>query len=125
QNAPPAVPARATACNSRITQNSRRHVLILSELLTILELSRGGARHLLLDRVRGKLDCRPYRGRGEGNPKRLIEAASLAFSNRSNFLTIRGRPLPSRACRVFNEFRAGSRPKSRDANASPSSGQAL
>src|ERR1017187_7340773 len=27
----------------------------------------------------------------EGNPRRLVEAASLAFSNRSNILTIRGR----------------------------------
>src|ERR1035437_435740 len=44
---------------------------------------------LLVDRVREKLDCRPYRGGGEGNPKRLEEAASLAFSNRSIFLTIR------------------------------------
>jgi CspA family cold shock protein len=44
---------------------------------------------LLVDRVRGKLDCRPYRDGGEGNPKRLVEAASLAFSNRANFLTIR------------------------------------
>src|ERR1019366_2655867 len=45
---------------------------------------------LFVDRVSGMLDCRPYRGGGEGNPKRLVEAASLAFSNRSNFLTIRG-----------------------------------
>src|ERR1035437_9602982 len=44
---------------------------------------------LLVDRVREKLNCRPYRGGGEGNPKRLVEAASLAFSNRSNILTIR------------------------------------
>ena|ERR1019366_3169638 len=44
---------------------------------------------LLVDRVRGKLDCRPYRGGREGNPKRLGEAASLAFPTRSNFLTIR------------------------------------
>src|ERR1039458_9510843 len=44
---------------------------------------------LSVDRVKGKLDCRPYRGRGEGNPKRLVEAASLAFSNRSSFLTLR------------------------------------
>src|ERR1017187_862242 len=43
----------------------------------------------LVDRVRGKLNCRPYREGGEGNPKRLVEAASLAFSNRSIFLTIR------------------------------------
>ena len=43
----------------------------------------------VVDRVRGKLDCRPYRGRGEGNPKRLVEGASRAFSNRSNILTIR------------------------------------
>src|SRR5664279_1980469 len=40
----------------------------------------------------GKLDCRPYRDGGEGNPKRLVEAASLAFSNRSNILTIRLSP---------------------------------
>src|SRR5664279_4433243 len=45
---------------------------------------------LLVDRVKGKLNCRPYRGGGEGNPKRLVEAASVAFSNRSNILTIRG-----------------------------------
>jgi hypothetical protein len=44
---------------------------------------------LLVDRVKGKLNGRPYRGGGEGNPKRLVEAASLAFSNRSNILTIR------------------------------------
>jgi hypothetical protein len=44
---------------------------------------------LLVDRVRGKLDCRPYRSGGEGNPKRLVEAASLAFPTRSIFLTIR------------------------------------
>ena|ERR1017187_6642115 len=44
---------------------------------------------LLVDRVKGKLNCRPYRGGGEGNPKRLVEAASVAFSNRSNILTIR------------------------------------
>src|ERR1019366_4558070 len=44
---------------------------------------------LLVDRVKGKLDCRPYRGGGESNPKRLVEAASRAFSNRSNILTIR------------------------------------
>src|ERR1019366_9349553 len=43
-----------------------------------------------VDRVRGKLDCRPYRGGGEGNPKRLVVAASPAFSTRSIFLTIRG-----------------------------------
>ena len=36
------------------------------------------------------MDCRPYRGGGEGNPKRLVEAASLAFPTRSIFLTIRG-----------------------------------
>ena len=42
-----------------------------------------------MDRVNGKLDCRPYRGGEEGNPRRLVEAASLAFSNRSNILTIR------------------------------------
>jgi hypothetical protein len=30
-----------------------------------------------------------YRDGGEGNPKRLVEAASRAFSIRSNFLTIR------------------------------------
>src|SRR5664280_3735481 len=46
---------------------------------------------LLVDRVKGKLNCRPYRGGGEGNPKRLVEAASLAFSNRSSFLTLRDR----------------------------------
>src|ERR1035437_4358162 len=51
---------------------------------------------LLVDRVRGKLDSRPYRGGGEGNPTRLVEAASLAFSNRSNILTVRGQ-LPA-AC---------------------------
>jgi hypothetical protein len=45
---------------------------------------------LLVDRVKGKLDCRPYRDGGEGNPKRLVEAASRVFSNRSNILTIRG-----------------------------------
>src|ERR1039458_4896019 len=44
---------------------------------------------LVVDRVMGKLDCRPYRGGGEGNPNRLVEAASRAFSNRSNILTIR------------------------------------
>ena len=44
---------------------------------------------LSVDRVNGKLDCRPYRGGEEGNPRRLVEAASLAFSNRSNILTIR------------------------------------
>src|ERR1035441_6787988 len=44
---------------------------------------------LLLDRVRGKLDCRPYRGRGEGNPKRLVEGGIRAFSCRSSFLTLR------------------------------------
>src|ERR1035438_3554130 len=44
---------------------------------------------LLVDRVKEKLNCRPYRAGGEGNPKRLVEAASLAFSNRSNILTIR------------------------------------
>ena len=44
---------------------------------------------LLVDRVREKLDCRPYRDGGEGNPKRLGEAASLAFPTRSFFLTIR------------------------------------
>jgi hypothetical protein len=43
----------------------------------------------LVDRVKGKLDCRPYRGGGEGNPKKLVEAASRAFSNRSNIFTIR------------------------------------
>ena len=30
----------------------------------------------------------PYRGGGEGNPKRLEEAASLAFSNRFEFLDL-------------------------------------
>src|ERR1019366_7834895 len=44
---------------------------------------------LLVDRVREKLDCRPYRGSGEGNPKRLGEVANLAFSKRSNIFTIR------------------------------------
>ena|ERR1019366_6102193 len=44
---------------------------------------------LSVDGVKEKLDCRPYRGRGEGNPKRLVEAASRAFSNRSSFLTLR------------------------------------
>jgi hypothetical protein len=48
---------------------------------------------LLVDRVKGKLNCRPYRGGGEGNPKRLVEAASHAFSNRLNFLTIRVRAI--------------------------------
>jgi hypothetical protein len=43
----------------------------------------------LVDGVKETLDCRPYRGVGEGNPKRLVEAASLAFSNRSNISTIR------------------------------------
>ena len=40
--------------------------------------------------IRGKLNCRPYRDGEENNPQRLGEAASLAFSNRSIFLTIRG-----------------------------------
>ena len=44
---------------------------------------------LLVDRVKGKLNCRPYRGGGEGNPKRLVVAVSRAFSNRSNIFTIR------------------------------------
>ena len=44
---------------------------------------------LLVDRVREKLDCRPYRDGEEGNPKRLVVAARLAFSNRSNILTLR------------------------------------
>src|ERR1019366_4894380 len=46
---------------------------------------------LLVERFRGRLDCRPYRDGGEGNPKRLVEAASRAFSNRSNIFTIRDR----------------------------------
>src|ERR1035438_8376866 len=46
---------------------------------------------LLVDRVRGKLDCRPYRGGGEGNPKRLVVTVNRAFSNRSNIFTIRHR----------------------------------
>src|ERR1039458_5152073 len=50
---------------------------------------------LLVDGVNGKLNCRPYRDGGEGNPKRLVEAASLAVSNRSNILTIRGILYPS------------------------------
>src|ERR1039458_8089573 len=60
---------------------------------------------LLVDRVRGKLDCRPYRGRGEGNPKRLVEAASRAFSNRSSFLTLRdaAQPLSTPTCAVFEQ----------------------
>src|ERR1019366_1042440 len=45
---------------------------------------------LLVDGVKEKLDRRPYRGVGEGNPKRLVEGASRAFSNRSSFLTLRG-----------------------------------
>src|ERR1019366_6433085 len=56
--------------------------------------------NFLVDRVKGKLDCRPYRGGGEGNAKRLVEAASLAFSNRSNILTIR-RPAPAREFEVI------------------------
>src|ERR1035441_9570795 len=63
---------------------------------------------LLVDRVRGKLDCRPYRDGGEGNPKRLVEAASLAFSNRSIFLTIRGwfsNRLTTDCRRVGSKFR--------------------
>jgi hypothetical protein len=39
--------------------------------------------------IRGKLNCRPYRDGEENNPQRLGEAASRAFSNRSNILTIR------------------------------------
>src|ERR1017187_4592598 len=45
---------------------------------------------LSVDGVKEKLDCRPYRGRGEGNPKKLVEAASCAFPTRSIILTIRG-----------------------------------
>ena len=39
-----------------------------------------------VDRVKEKLACRPYRGGGEGNPKRLVEAASPAFPTRFEFL---------------------------------------
>jgi|ERR1017187_1797329 hypothetical protein len=46
---------------------------------------------LSVDGVKEKLDCRPYRGRGEGNPKKLVEAASRAFPTLSIILTIRGR----------------------------------
>jgi hypothetical protein len=45
---------------------------------------------LSVDGVKEKLDCRPYRGRGEGNPKKLVEAASRAFPTLSIILTIRG-----------------------------------
>src|ERR1035438_691751 len=55
---------------------------------------------LSVDRVNGKLDCRPYRGGEEGNPRRLVEAASLAFSNRSNILTIRHEQNTSRMPRL-------------------------
>jgi hypothetical protein len=44
---------------------------------------------LSVDGVKEKLDCRPYRGGGEGNPKKLVEAASRAFLTRSIILTIR------------------------------------
>src|ERR1019366_1837580 len=44
---------------------------------------------LSVDGVKEKLDCRPYRGRGEGNPKKLVEAASRAFPTLSIILTIR------------------------------------
>src|ERR1017187_6028216 len=56
----------------------------------------------LVDRVRGKLNCRPYREGGEGNPKRLVEAASLAFSSRSIFLTIRARDPAGSTIRSWN-----------------------
>src|ERR1039457_393885 len=46
---------------------------------------------LSVDGVKEKLDCRPYRGRGEGNPKKLVEAASRAFPTLSIILTIRGK----------------------------------
>jgi len=41
---------------------------------------------LLVDRVRGKLDCRPYRPGGEGNPKRLVEAVSPRLFKPVEFL---------------------------------------
>src|SRR5664280_231653 len=44
---------------------------------------------LSVDGVKEKLDCRSYRGRGEGNPKKLVEAASRAFPTLSIILTIR------------------------------------
>src|ERR1039458_9043523 len=44
---------------------------------------------LSVDGVKEKLDCRPYRGHGEGNPKKLVEAASRAFPTLSIILTIR------------------------------------
>src|ERR1019366_10330778 len=59
---------------------------------------------LLVDRVREKLDCRPYRGRGEGNPKRLVEAASRAFPTRSIILTIRDFCNKLSLLRLLNHF---------------------
>src|ERR1035441_9120163 len=62
---------------------------------------------LSVDGVKEKLDCRPYRGRGEGNPKKLVEAASRAFPTLSIILTIRVNGVDLGAHRDHADLAAG------------------
>src|ERR1017187_6949659 len=56
---------------------------------------------LLVDRVRGKLDCRSYRGRGEGNPKRLVVAGKPRLFKPFEFLDLTGfRPHLGNRCAI-------------------------